>query len=165
MRNDFREQFRAGGIPKAWATLSPNTVAAKRGMGLPGKSAKGRIFWRLKQQGEYGPASILIATGALRDSYGVKGAKGHIEKIDPAKNELVIGSALKIAQYHQYGTPGPYRIAPVAKKALAFMTSGGWTIRRSVMHPGLRARPVVVTDYAKSKMVEAMQRWLEGATL
>jgi hypothetical protein len=152
IRKSFGEQFSAGGNPP-WKDLAASTIAQKTAAGLPGRTAKGNIPWRLKQAGAFGPANKLIATGALRDSYRVKGAKGHLEDIDVAARTVRVGSDLKtpdgkysLARIHQDGTRA-YTIVAKNGKLLRFLASQGKTVyTRSVEHPGLVARPVRIRE-------------------
>ncbi len=90
MRQGYAEKFREGGDPR-WQELRPNTVAAKRRLlqaGLiPARGKGGRIPRRLKQFDPrvgvhlFSPHTILIETGALRDSYANKSAKGNVTRV------------------------------------------------------------------------------------
>lgn len=119
MLRSFAQNFQEQGRPKHWKRLSPNTIAGRR-----------------KQS-----ARILQDTGRLRMSTIAKGAPGNIHK--QGKDYLKMGSRLKIAPFHQYGTR-PYDILPVNAKALRFMTTAGIQFAMRVHHPGLTARPFVM---------------------
>ena len=167
MRQGYGEQFSAGGDPM-WKPLARSTVAAKISAGLPARTAKGRIPWRLKQRGAFGPGNILIASGALRDSYRRMGAKGHVERIDASAGTVEVGSDLKtagganLAAIHQYGT-SPYTIRPRLAKALAFRGASGEDLfRRVVHHPGLTARPVRMTAGMKTAIDQAINQYFAG---
>lgn len=170
LREDAGSQFAQGGDP-AWQPLQPSTVMAKRMADLPPRGKGGRILPRLKQRGVFGPASILIATGALRDSYRRKGARGHVERIDTQKGTVHVGSQLRtpdgrhsLAAIHQYGT-APYLIVAKNRKALAFVGSTGETVlRRAVKHPGVPARPVVISAEARDRIAESVRAWVRGDT-
>lgn len=127
MRADARAQFAEGGDP-AWKPLAPSTLAAKIRARLPAKTAKGRVPTRLKQNGNFGAANILIATGVLRDSWSRKGAKGAVEEVNEATGTVNIGSSIPYAAAHQSGRA-----------------------------PGLAARPVVITGDARRKIVGAVE--------
>ncbi len=53
IRKSFDAQFKAGGDP-AWRPLAASTVAFKRGVGVPSRTAKGNILRRLVQNGNFG---------------------------------------------------------------------------------------------------------------
>lgn len=168
IRRDLAAQFSSGGEPP-WQALKPSTLAAKRFAGLPPKMARNRnlVMPRLRQNG--GATNVLIATGALRDSYVRKGARGHFEETDPKTAKVVVGSQLKtrdtnapLAVIHQFGT-SPYVILPRRARRLAFIGSGGYYVfRRSVRHPGLPARPVGITRSALELIASRMQSHLVG---
>jgi phage gpG-like protein len=159
LRLDAREQFAEGGNP-AWKPLAPSTLAAKQAAGLPAKLNSGRTPRRLMQNGGFGGAtSILIASGGLRDSWATKSGKGHFERVNEASGTAEIGSSLPIAIFHQLGTR-PYPISPKAGRVLSFMGAGGRIFtRKTIHHPGLAARPVVVTDSAREKLIKATEEY------
>lgn len=162
MRDAYGDRFKQGGDP-AWKPLAASTVASKSGAGLPARTPKGRVPWRLKQQGQFGPANILIRSGALRDSYRRKGARGHVEQIDAGAGTVSVGSNLPYAKFHQAGTRA-YVIRPVKSKALAFMGADGMIhIARSVHHPGLTARPVTITPDDIQQMRTAALDFVGGS--
>ncbi len=170
LRRSFAAQFAAGGEP-AWQPLAASTIAAKLSGGLPARTKKGNIPWRLKQGGAFGPANILIATGALRDSYVQKGARGHVETIDEKDGTVDVGSRFTtsdgkpLAFWHQRGTE-PYVIRPKNKKALAFTGSTGETIlRRVVHHPGLAARPIRIRPADRAVIYQMCRDHLAGISL
>lgn len=164
LRADAREQFAQGGNP-AWKPLAPSTLAAKQSAGLPARLPSGRIPRRLMQGGGFGGASsILIATGGLRDSWGRKDSPHHIEDIDAGAGTVEIGSDLDIAVFHQKGTR-PYTISPKAGGVLAFMgVSGSVVTRKPVKHPGLAARPIVITSDARRKIRDAVEDYFSVGT-
>ena len=156
LRLDAREQFAEGGNP-AWKPLAPSTIAAKQAAGMPSRLKSGRIPRRLIQNGVFGSTAILIARGDLRDSWGRLGAKGHSETINEQDGTVEIGSSLLIARFHQGGTK-PYPISPKAGKVLAFMGAAGSVFTsKPIKHPGLAARPVVITDNARQKAIRATE--------
>jgi phage gpG-like protein len=116
MISSFDKNFKQQGRPQRWKPLSPNTIAARR----------------------KGSSAILQDKGLLRMSMLSRAARGNIYRL--TKDSLVMGSNLKIAPYHQYGTQ-PYIIRPRTKKLLRFKTAQGWAFARLVHHPGLPARP------------------------
>lgn len=170
LRLSLGRQFSEGGNP-AWKELAPSTVLAKMAAGLPAKTAKGRIPWRLKQNGQFGPGGKLIASGALRDSYRVKGARGHVEAINLADGTVEVGSNLKtpdgsrsLAAIHQFGTRG-YTIRARMGKMLSFMGARGMVFRKSVNHPGIAARPVTLTDGDRKQIAHLFSLHLAGLPL
>ena len=157
MRKDVRRQFSEGGDPP-WQALAASTIAAKTGAELPALTSKGRIPWRLKQNGAFGPANILIATGRLRDSWGVKGDKDHVERVDGSTGEIVMGSKVPYAGVHQFGGEKEYPIAPKTAPFLVFMGANGKLCRaRKVMHPPLAKRSVNITDTGRQAMADAFK--------
>lgn len=159
-RKGIRQSFKEAG--PGWAPLAPSTIAEKRMLGFPRRTKTGRIPWRLKQNGAFGPGNILIRRGDLRDSWSVKGAPGHVEVIDEQTGSITIGSSIKYAKYHQGGTK-PYTIVPRLARALLFTgRSGEPVIRRIVHHPGLPARPVRIGEEAFGEMVKEAQGYLQG---
>lgn len=107
LRAAARDRFAEGGYP-AWKELAPSTIREKSRLGLPARTAKGRIPRRLMQRGGFGPQNILIRTGAGRDSWVQKNARGHWEqvKIDEGKTaELQSGTSIDYMGYHQTGAP------------------------------------------------------------
>ena len=119
MTRSFALNFKNEGRPNRWKQLSPNTVAGRR----------------------KGSKRILQDKGRLRMSTLSKSAQGNITHF--SKDSLKMGSRLKIAPFHQYGTR-PYTIVPRNAKALSFMTAGGRIFAKRVKHPGLNARPFVM---------------------
>jgi phage gpG-like protein len=119
MFRSFDLNFREQGRPRHWKRLSPNTIAGRR----------------------RGSARILQDTGRLKMSTMAKGAEGNLYR--QGKDYLKMGSRLKIAPHHQYGTQ-PYDIVPKSAKALRFMTVEGIRFAMRVRHPGLDARPFVL---------------------
>ncbi len=166
-RESLGEQFAAGG--PGWQALAASTVAAKRMAGLPPTGKGGKPLRRLMQGGTSGPGSILIASGTLRDSYRQKGARGHVEHIDAGSDTVEVGSQLptpdgrySLAAIHQGGT-SPYTIRARNKKALAFTgRSGEGVLRRAVHHPGVAARPVVVTPELVEQETAALVAFYDG---
>lgn len=168
MREAAGRAFADGG--PGWKPLADNTVAAKMAAGLPALSKRGKPLRRLMQQGQYGGEnSILIRTGALRDSWRQMGARGHVETMDPAAGTVTVGSQLRdaktgapIALFMQYGTRGPYTIRPNKAAVLRFMTVGGPAIARSVRHPGVAARPVVFDQTVIDELQGITDAYLRG---
>jgi phage gpG-like protein len=107
--------------------------------------------------------NILIASGALRDSY-VQKNKDHVERI--SKERLIIGSKHTIAPFHEFGTgvEGPkqraFLIQAKNAKALKFMGPRGVVFAKSVMNPGVPKRPVTnLPDEEIDKVVEVLTRY------
>lgn len=109
----IHQNFRAGGIEKTWKPLQPNTQAARRGSG--------------------GGGQILRDTGRLEQSYG-SAVAGH---------SVDVGTNMKIAPFHEFGTR-PYTIRPKNSGGkLRFMTAGGFAFANVVRHPGLPKRQML----------------------
>ena len=157
LRADARRQFAEGGDP-AWKPLAPSTIMAKQSAGLPARLPSGRIPRRLMQGGGFGgSSSILIATGAYRDSWGRLGAAGNVSEIDEAAGTVEVGSDLPVAIFMQRGTR-PHVISPKAGGVLAFMGAAGRVVTpKPVNHPGTAPRPVVITSDARRKIAEAAE--------
>lgn len=167
MREELGARFADAG-EGTWPPLATSTIVAKRLAGLPPLTRSGRIPRRLKQQGAFGPGGILIRTGALRDAYRQKYARGHVERIAEKEATVAVGANLplsdgrNLAAIHQHGTPS-YTIRARLAKALAFPGSSGETIlRRAVQHPGLPARPVFVSRAGVERIVDALYDHLAG---
>ncbi len=87
-----------------------------------------------------GPQFLNVRTGRLRRSIRATDAviSGNVVK-------SLIGSNVSYAAAQEYGT-APYKIVARTGKALRFAPKGGGFIfRRSVNHPGLRARRPIGT--------------------
>lgn len=163
LRESFGRQFAEGGRP-AWTPLAPSTIAAKQGANLPPLSKKGNALRRLLQRGSSTSASILIATGALRDSYRQKGTRGHIERF--TEDSVEVGSSLPHAGVHQRGGRGSYMIRAKFKKALAFGGKDGETIlRKAVTHPPLPKRSVSIQPEDRREIRRALTLHLRGERL
>ena len=99
-------------------------------------AANGRLQVRIQQK----------VTGELLQQRTGKLARS-IEMIPAAVNGDVIEGAVQggggtalYAKFQEYGTSGPYEIAPNKVKALAFMLNGKIAFAKRVVHPGLPAR-------------------------
>ena len=166
MRQALGARFAEGGEP-AWKPLRPSTIAAKALAGMPALTKKGNVPRRLKQQGNFGPGNILIASGALRDSYRLKYGRGNVEVIDAKAATVTVGSRLPYARFHQKGTAA-YIIAAKAfrgkrKGMLAFTGSSGQMVfRASVHHPGLPKRPVALTQEERKDLAQMVRDWMSG---
>ena len=162
MRAGVREQFASGGNP-AWKPNAPSTIAAKLSAGLPARLKSGRVPRRLMQNGGFGGSnSILIASGALRDSWGRLGAKGHLEEINESAGTVEIGSDLPVAVWMQKGTR-PHDISPKAGRVLAFMGIKGMVItRKTIHHPGTAPRPIVITDDTRKAIVDVVDGYFSA---
>lgn len=84
LRTSEQRQFASRGryASAGWAPLAPSTLASKI------------------RRGE--STSILEATGTLRDSLTRKTDGGHVELVEP--HQLIFGSQVPYAKYHQRGT-------------------------------------------------------------
>ncbi len=84
--DDFREmiarQFASEGRAEGtlWATLAPSTLRRRRDRATP----------------------ILQSSGALLRSFTIRGAAGHVERLE--EHSLAIGTSLPYALFHQTGT-------------------------------------------------------------
>ena len=166
IRVDAGEQFSCGGNP-AWKALAPSTVFQKAFAGLPpsGKpypSGKQRILPRLKQLGSVSPANILIGSGKLRDSYRRKNDPNHIAIFDERQMTVRSGSKLPYAPVHQTGGRAPYRISARNARFLVWQTATGPVFRRSVWHPPLPMRAIVITQAGRAKIRQVVASHLGG---
>jgi phage gpG-like protein len=180
MRRSFATTFKVGGRPR-WAPLKRGTVTAKKvDSRIPYSSYNGvrmraRIR-RLEQARAEGSSmmarssrNILIATGALRDSWAQKSAD-HVERI--SKERLEEGSKNRVASIHEFGTGiygsrhSPFIIRPQRARALRFWGPGGIVFAKSVENPGVPARPVLGREPVHpediEKIDESMLRHLRG---
>lgn len=160
MRKSFADNFAAGGRPDHWVPLTQNTIASKGFNGLqqgsPYVTMRGRKrIGRLAQRGRRSVVNILIANGALRDSYATKNAN-HVSRVNLEGFEE--GSKHFLAPFHEYGT-GPYTIYPKRRRKLRFMTVRGFVMAGKVNHPGLPARPVAI--YQEDDMDQIIDLLLE----
>ena len=57
-----------------------------------------------------------------------------------SKRGLTVFSLVKYAGYVEHGTAGPYQIRARRRRFLKFKVNGEWTFRKSVTHPGIKAR-------------------------
>lgn len=160
LREDYREQFAMGG--PGWKPLAPETIRRKTRQGLPKKGKNGRVLPRLRQLGASGADAILIATGSLRDSYGVKNAPGHVEEIDVEAETVTVGSALPYAGYHQTGAILKRKSPPTpsSAKPSGLLRKSRKMIAQSVRLGILPARPVVVSQNAKDKINARVQAYV-----
>ena len=155
LRRAFAANFSAGGRP-GWAPLAPSTIAAKNRAGLPALTGKGNIPKRLMQKGGFGGAnSILLGSGALRDSYVQQGARGHVENIDVDNNTVEVGSQIttdKGAPYAVFLDVGtnPYNIPNAFGRG------------RTVAHPGLVARPQTLGDDDLAQIRQAVVNFIQS---
>jgi len=160
MRRAAAARFREGG--PGWRPLAESTIADKLAANAPPKMGNGKVFPRFRQAGALNaPATtILIRSGALRDSWVRKRDKYHYEQIDPDSGTVEIGSELPYASAHQMGT-APRLITPVNALALRFMTaSGNYIFRKYVNHPGLPPRPVQLLPHDEVRIKEEIQHYL-----
>lgn len=105
-RKDFARKFAQGGNPR-WAPLADRTKAHKLRLikkgAIPPKTKTGQAPRRLLQDGQFTEGTILIRTGALRDSWVQKGARGHIEAVEGG--EFFVGSQLTLTKILKPGSP------------------------------------------------------------
>lgn len=153
LRQEWKKNFEIGGNPP-WVPLRPSTIASKDFHGFP--------------------ANPLIASGGLRDSVIDENHPAHIHRVSKDKLEEGTGYTSRdgapIAVYQQEGTSGPYRIPKnsSSKKKLRFIApSGEFVYARSVMHPGLPARPFITlsdeaTDALAGELVDYILKEGEG---
>jgi phage gpG-like protein len=183
MRRSFAQDFASGGRP-AWAPLSPRTVAEKTGLfrkgKLPPKTPTGRLPRRLLQNGNLGPTTILIRSGALRDSWVQKNARGHVEEIGGDGSSFFIGSQLTVEQPLKASKPvkryhvkiRPHGTLRLRKRDVPVRDAGGTVnvrIPLAVFHElGTRrmpARKVAVLQAEDQQAIEAAAaRWVAGET-
>lgn len=130
-RRAYAKNFRAGGRPP-WVPLKPRTMTQKarllRREAIPARTPRGAIPRRFMQQERpsgdlgFGPWTILIEKGGLRDSWCVKGARGNVCRI--SGRDAYFGSQYSVAREVRPGQAlKPYHI--VTKRALAKRAGGG----------------------------------------
>ncbi len=90
-----------------------------------------------------GSSVPLQDTGNLRKSFA--------HKVAFFGSSVTVGTKNKIAEYHHTGTR-PYTIKPVRAKMLFFMTANGPVVARSVRHPGLPRRPLIMDENEGKKL-------------
>ncbi|MGB9876927.1 MAG: phage virion morphogenesis protein [bacterium] len=119
MLGSIAETFRVGGRPEKWAPLKPQSILARiyRHHRRPlredyeteekyqkalkrVKRARGKAREKMKEMA--GEVSILIDTGTLMRSVTERSAQGAIRRL--TNTELIIGTNIKYAPYHQFGT-------------------------------------------------------------
>lgn len=140
------DNFRQEGAEKKWVPLKPNTVVKRIGQS----------------------SAVLQDKGQLRQSF----VQGQPKSIDDT--EVVIGSSVRYALFHQDGTK-PYTISPRSQKFLAFPVAvkvepankgkdkgqkfqDNWVYRKKVRHPGLPARPMLPSaELAAQLSVEQLE--------
>lgn len=133
--NWVNENFRRGGTEHAWAPLSPNTIASRRGGGRGG-------------------VQILRDTGRMAQSFVVS---------QGSEPSVAVGTEDKKAKWHHEGTR-PYKIV-AGDKPLSFMTVGGRRFAMSVDHPGLPRRPLVPSERLAEKIaVDVLEAFVRDVT-
>lgn len=130
VRAIFSEHFRAGGVPP-WEPLAASTVKQKQRMiragSIPKRTLKGNIprrYFQFDQQKlsvGFSGHTILVRTGALRDSWCRKGARGNVERI--GTDEAEYGSQLTIQRETTLGQLKAYHL--LTKKAARQMKHSG----------------------------------------
>ncbi len=165
MREDFRRAFAEAG--PGWPSLQPSTVRRKMEQGFPRRGKGGRSLPRLRQINASGANAILIAEGKLRDSYGVKGAEGHVEEVNVSDGSVRVGSALSYAGAHQGGAilrkkQGSGGKMSTLKRVLSGGKMGG--VKRSVSTKTgmgvLPRRPVLVSAQAHRRIKDRIEEYL-----
>jgi hypothetical protein len=108
---------------------------------LPPKNPKtGQIMKRFVQEGASGPDTILIATGALRDSYVRQKARGHVEELDATSVSVEVGTSIPYASAHQDGVP--FSAMAASKRGRGSLAKKKRSLRYLSAQGGLPARPV-----------------------
>lgn len=101
-RSEQRQFATSGGYASGgWAPLAMSTVLEKQRLRARGESRYTR--------------AILRETGALMESLTRKVDPGHIEHVEP--HQLVFGTQVSYAKYHQLGTRSMPRRRPVEVRA------------------------------------------------
>lgn len=160
MRRAASERFRQGG--PGWQELAASTIAAKRALNMPTAGKDGRVeVSRFRQAGASSAAeTILVRSGALRDSWSRRFDPNNVETIDEENGTVSIGSKLPYAGAHQRGWGGGM-IFPVRARALAFTGAGGQQVFASfVNHPGLPPRPVEMLPRDVERIRRIIEEWL-----
>ena len=103
MLGSITETFRVGGRPEKWAPLKPSSIRARayrhrRGSSARAKRARKKAI-EIMMAGNIRP---LIDTGTLMRSVTARSDPRGIRQL--TKTELVIGTNVEYAPYHQYGT-------------------------------------------------------------
>lgn len=143
-RAAVRRNFAQGGVPP-WKPLAASTIAEKAAAGYPEPNARtksGKVPKRLMQNGNFGPANILIRTGKMRDALGVRGAPGNVTDIkDDGAYFGINPDIVPYAAVHEYGGRGSYPIHPAQATRLRFFCSEGYVVYSDgVVHPPLPQR-------------------------
>lgn len=159
MRRAASERFRTGG--PGWQELAPSTIAAKRALNMPAAGEDGRAeVSRFRQAGVMSAAeTILLRSGALRDSWSRRGDPNNVEMLDESNGTVSIGSRLPYAGVHQKGWGGGM-IYPVQAKTLAFMGASGPVFAAYVDHPGIPARPIEMLPRDVARIQRVVEEWL-----
>lgn len=172
LRNRYRENFARGGAPP-WIPLRASTIRQKAkflsGKPSPPFTKKGKVPLRLRQNGSFGAATILVRTGKLRDSWVQKSATGHVEEVSADGQSFFVGSQLTVAQDLPVTKPQKkYHL--LSKKAKAQRAQGQSVTARVPLArfheegtTKMPPRPVAVLwgeDY--EALEAAAQKWLLG---
>lgn len=140
------QNFRAGGLEKPWAPLSPNTVAGRRAGGL--KKSQGTV--RFRGRNVVGAAVAMASAKPLQDTGRLR--QSFVSKVFNLGAPYVeVGTQNQIAAFHEFGT-SPYTIMPRQASRLVFMTAGGVAFARKVHHPGLKPRKMLPSETLTQRM-------------
>ena len=82
-----------------------------------------------------GSSKPLQDTGNLRGSF----------EYEVSGNQVKVGTSVEYAKFHEFGTD-PYTIDMGNTGVMAFMTTGGVVVVRSVDHPGIPQRRILPND-------------------
>ncbi len=99
-------------------------------------------------------------TGRLANSVTSRMAEG-------PTSAVVVGTNVFYGEYHEFGKPGPWVIAPARKKALSFIWHGRRVVFGKVVHPGLIERPWLRPALMDSRpdIIEGFEQELRGAAI
>jgi phage gpG-like protein len=184
MRDSFRQNFAVAGRP-AWQPLAERTVRRKTKLWLmgrgnpsgkyPPKTPTGRIPRRLLQNGQLGPETILVMTGALRDSWCVKDARGHYERVEDDGATFRIGSQLTLNRTLEPEKPlRPYMLISkreftrnrLRNRSARVMIPLAMIHEKGAPNANIPPRPVgVVQQEDRDKIAAIFARWAVGAAL
>jgi phage gpG-like protein len=127
LRSVEKRQFDSHGLTGSggWAPLATSTLLSKYGV-LHGTHLRHGQFTRKALRASM---AILVETGALRDSLTSAGDEHHREIV--RSDELIFGTSVSYAKYHQHGT----RRMP-------------------------RRRPLELSETQRKQVIRMLQRWI-----